>query len=33
VIAKAMPPGNLTQLSDDERSLIGTWFAQGAKVD
>jgi uncharacterized membrane protein len=33
VVAKAMPPGNLTQLSDDERALIGAWFAQGAKVE
>ena len=33
VIAKAMPPGNLTQLSDEERALIGAWFAQGAKTD
>ena len=33
VIAKAMPPGNLTQLSDQERALIGAWFAQGAKTD
>ena len=33
VIAKAMPPGNLTQLSDEERALIGAWFAQGAKLE
>ena len=33
VVAKAMPPGNLTQLSNDERALIGTWFAQGAKTN
>jgi uncharacterized membrane protein len=33
VVAKAMPPGNLTQLSDDERALIGAWFAQGAKLE
>ena len=33
VVAKAMPPGNLTQLSDEERALIGAWVAQGAKLD
>ena len=33
VVAKAMPPGNLTQLSDEERALIGAWVAQGAKID
>jgi uncharacterized membrane protein len=27
---KYMPIGNLTQMSDDERALIATWFAQGA---
>jgi uncharacterized membrane protein len=25
-----MPIGNLTQMTDDERALIATWFAQGA---
>ncbi len=33
VVAKAMPPGNLTQLTDDERALIGAWFSQGAKTN
>ena len=32
VATRAMPPGNLTQLTDAERVLIGTWFAQGAGV-
>jgi len=27
---KYMPIGNLTQMTDDERVLIATWFAQGA---
>jgi uncharacterized membrane protein len=27
---KYMPIGNLTQMTDDERALIATWFAQGA---
>ena len=25
-----MPIGNLTQMTDGERALIATWFAQGA---
>jgi len=25
-----MPIGNLTQMTEDERALIVTWFAQGA---
>jgi uncharacterized membrane protein len=28
-----MPIGNLTGITDDERALIGRWFAQGAKTD
>ncbi|MFN0163941.1 MAG: urate hydroxylase PuuD [Burkholderiales bacterium] len=32
VMTRAMPPGNLTQLSDEERALIGAWIAGGAKV-
>jgi uncharacterized membrane protein len=27
---KYMPIGNLTQMTDAERALIATWFAQGA---
>jgi uncharacterized membrane protein len=27
-----MPIGNLTQMTDEERALIVTWFAQGAAV-
>jgi len=27
---KYMPIGNLTQMTDNERALIATWFAQGA---
>ena len=27
-----MPIGNLTQMTDGERTLIATWFAQGAKI-
>ena len=29
---KYMPIGNLTQMTDDERTLIATWFAQGAST-
>ncbi|MBL8377561.1 MAG: urate hydroxylase PuuD [Burkholderiales bacterium] len=32
VATRAMPPGNLTQLSDEERTLIGAWIAGGAKL-
>ena len=30
VISKAMPIGNLTGITDDERALIDAWFASGA---
>ena len=33
VMTRAMPPGNLTNLTDDERALIGAWFATGAKIE
>jgi len=32
VTTKVMPLGNLTQMTDDERTLIGDWAAQGAKL-
>ncbi|MQR01191.1 urate hydroxylase PuuD [Glaciimonas soli] len=28
---KAMPLGNMTHITDDERALIGTWYQAGAK--
>ena len=28
---KTMPPGNITDLSEEERELIGKWVDQGAK--
>ena len=31
VVAKAMPLGNMTQITDDERAVIGKWFEGGAK--
>jgi len=27
VLTRAMPPGNLTQMSEEERSLLGRWAA------
>ncbi|HEY6982114.1 urate hydroxylase PuuD [Reyranella sp.] len=31
VVAKAMPPGNLTNITDAERGLIARWFKSGAQ--
>jgi uncharacterized membrane protein len=28
---KAMPIGNLTNMTEDERALIGSWYGSGAK--
>ena len=27
-----MPPGNLTQMTDEERKQLGAWIAAGAPV-
>ena len=32
VITRAMPIGNLTQITGEERTLIAAWYSQGAKV-
>jgi len=32
-VTKAMPIGNLTQITDDERALIDQWFKSGAKAE
>jgi len=32
-ITKAMPIGNLTQITDEERDVIDQWFQQGAKPE
>lgn len=32
VVTKAMPIGNLTQITDEERSLIDQWFQSGAQA-
>jgi len=33
VVQKAMPLGNMTNITDDERALLGTWFEAGAKAE
>jgi uncharacterized membrane protein len=32
VEAKAMPLGNVTRMTQRERTLLGQWIAQGAKI-
>lgn len=33
VASQIMPLGNITQMTQEERELIGTWIAQGAQID
>lgn len=33
VMTDVMPPGNLTEMTDDERALIADWIAQGAPAE
>ena len=33
VVTRAMPIGNLTEISDEERDLIGRWYGAGASRD
>lgn len=33
VVSATMPLANLTQMTDEERALLGRWFAQGAGVE
>ena len=33
IATQAMPLGNLTQMTDNERALIGHWLADGAKLN
>jgi uncharacterized membrane protein len=33
VLSRAMPPGNLTAMSDGERVLLERWLLSGAKID
>jgi uncharacterized membrane protein len=32
VTSRAMPPGNVTGMTDEERDLLAAWIRQGAKV-
>ena len=32
VLSKAMPPGNLTGMTDEERALLDRWYRSGAKL-
>ena len=32
VTTQVMPLGNMTQMTDEERALIGTWVEQGATI-
>ena len=32
IATQAMPIGNLTKMTDDERALLGKWLADGAKI-
>ena len=33
VVTKAMPIGNLTQMTDEERALVDKWYTDGAKTE
>ena len=33
VLAKTMPLNNATQMTEAERTLVGRWFAAGAKAE
>jgi uncharacterized membrane protein len=33
VASQIMPLGNITQMTQEERDLIGAWIAQGAQLD
>jgi len=30
VRSRAMPPGNITEITDQERQIVGAWIAAGA---
>jgi uncharacterized membrane protein len=32
-LTHAMPPGNITELSSEERQILATWIAAGAPID
>jgi uncharacterized membrane protein len=33
VVSKSMPLANMTQITDEERELLGRWIDQGARID
>ena len=33
VVSRAMPLGNITEITEQERALIGQWFQAGAAVE
>lgn len=33
VVSKAMPPGNVTAMTEEERGLIGAWIRLGARIE
>jgi len=33
VASQIMPLGNITQMTQDERDLLGDWIAKGASID
>jgi uncharacterized membrane protein len=33
IATQAMPIGNLTKMTTDERTLLGRWLAEGASTD
>ena len=33
VLSKAMPPGNLTGVTEDERALLDRWYRGGANLE
>jgi uncharacterized membrane protein len=33
VRSEAMPPGNATEMTEEERAILGAWIAAGAKLD
>ncbi|MGH8436979.1 MAG: hypothetical protein ACRERX_21520, partial [Pseudomonas sp.] len=33
VATQTMPLGNITQMTQEERDLIGAWIAQGARTN
>jgi uncharacterized membrane protein len=32
-LTHAMPPGNITELSEEERQILAAWIAAGAPIE